>query len=210
MFSLFVLLRCLVLLTPAAILPPVSTIPTVSVAKFAAGVVDTGGKFATGVVDTVGAPWAALLSFWLFYPFGKVTRDVVSPSASLYMYSILFWPFWVISTSVVNFLLCFLKEIRANIRLFQLIFLIAMSLVGLLILMEFGGWGRVFLFSVVFTPSTPSHHSNVLLLNVITLLITNTVSPVRACLPIWLKRFRESQKEDERGLLSIQSSLDGV
>jgi hypothetical protein len=47
-----------VLLTPAANLPPVSTIhvPTVSVAKFAAGVVDTGGKFATGVVDTVGAP----------------------------------------------------------------------------------------------------------------------------------------------------------
>jgi hypothetical protein len=26
------------------------------VAKFTAGVVDTGGKFATGVVDTCGAP----------------------------------------------------------------------------------------------------------------------------------------------------------
>jgi hypothetical protein len=30
--------------------------PAVLVAKFAAGVVDTGGKFATGVVDTGGAP----------------------------------------------------------------------------------------------------------------------------------------------------------
>ncbi len=33
-------------------LPPVSPIP--EVAKFAAGVVDTGNKFATGVVDTSG------------------------------------------------------------------------------------------------------------------------------------------------------------
>jgi hypothetical protein len=32
------------------------------VAKFAAGVVDTGGKFATGVVDTGGQPWAANIS----------------------------------------------------------------------------------------------------------------------------------------------------
>ena len=30
--------------------------PAALVAKFAAGVVDTGGKFATGVVDTGGAP----------------------------------------------------------------------------------------------------------------------------------------------------------
>ncbi len=48
-------------------LPPVSTTPAELVAKFAAGVVDTGGKsaagvidtgskFATGVVDTGGAP----------------------------------------------------------------------------------------------------------------------------------------------------------
>jgi hypothetical protein len=36
-------------------LPLVSTTPAVPVAKFAAGVVDTGGKFATGVVDTGGA-----------------------------------------------------------------------------------------------------------------------------------------------------------
>jgi hypothetical protein len=35
-------------------LPPVSTTLVKLVAKFAAGVVDTGGKFATGVVDTGG------------------------------------------------------------------------------------------------------------------------------------------------------------
>ncbi len=34
-------------------LPPVSTTPAVPVAKFAAGVVDTGGKFDTGVVPPV-------------------------------------------------------------------------------------------------------------------------------------------------------------
>ncbi len=32
------------------------------VAKFATGVVDTGGKFATAVVDTGGAPWLANIS----------------------------------------------------------------------------------------------------------------------------------------------------
>ena len=41
-------------LTPVANLPPVSTTLAKLVAKFAAGVVDTGGKFATGVVDTGG------------------------------------------------------------------------------------------------------------------------------------------------------------
>jgi hypothetical protein len=41
-------------LTPAANLPPVSTTQGELVAKFAAGVVDTGGKFAAGVVDTGG------------------------------------------------------------------------------------------------------------------------------------------------------------
>jgi hypothetical protein len=46
-------------LTPAANLPPVSTTPGKLVAKFAAGVVDTGGKFATDVVDTGGAPLLA-------------------------------------------------------------------------------------------------------------------------------------------------------
>jgi hypothetical protein len=37
----------------------VSTTLAKLVAKFAAGVVDTGGKFATGVVDTGGAPLLA-------------------------------------------------------------------------------------------------------------------------------------------------------
>jgi hypothetical protein len=35
-------------------LPPVSTTLLKLVAKFAAGVVDTGGKFATGFIDTGG------------------------------------------------------------------------------------------------------------------------------------------------------------
>jgi hypothetical protein len=33
-----------------------STTQAELVAKFAAGVIDTGGKFATGVIDTDGAP----------------------------------------------------------------------------------------------------------------------------------------------------------
>ncbi len=41
-------------LTPVANLPPVSTTQGELVAKFAAGVVDTGGEFAAGVVDTGG------------------------------------------------------------------------------------------------------------------------------------------------------------
>jgi hypothetical protein len=44
------------LLTLVANLPLVSSKFAKLVAKFAAGVVDTGGKFATGVVDTGGAP----------------------------------------------------------------------------------------------------------------------------------------------------------
>jgi hypothetical protein len=58
---------------PVANLPPVSTTLLKLVAKFAAGVVDTGGKiaagvvdtggkFATGVVDTGGQPLAANIS----------------------------------------------------------------------------------------------------------------------------------------------------
>jgi hypothetical protein len=43
-----------VLLTPVANWPPVSTTLVKLVAKFAAGVVDTGGKF--GVADTGGQP----------------------------------------------------------------------------------------------------------------------------------------------------------
>jgi hypothetical protein len=41
-------------LTLVANLPPVSITPAELVAKFATGVVDTGGKFAAGVVDTGG------------------------------------------------------------------------------------------------------------------------------------------------------------
>jgi hypothetical protein len=41
-------------LTRVANLPPVSTTLGKLVAKFAAGVVDTGGKFAAGVVDSGG------------------------------------------------------------------------------------------------------------------------------------------------------------
>jgi hypothetical protein len=41
-------------LTPVANLPLVSTTQGKLVAKFAAGVVDTGGKFAAGVIDTGG------------------------------------------------------------------------------------------------------------------------------------------------------------
>ncbi len=42
--------------------------------------------------------------------------------------------------------------------------------------------GQCILFSVVSTPSSPSCHSSVWVLPVISLLLTNTVSPVRACL----------------------------
>jgi hypothetical protein len=41
-------------LTPVANLPPVSTTLAKLVAKFAAGVADTGGKFPAGFVDTGG------------------------------------------------------------------------------------------------------------------------------------------------------------
>jgi hypothetical protein len=51
-----------VLATPVANLPPVSTTLLKLVAKFAAGVVDTGDKFATSVVDTGGQPLAVNIS----------------------------------------------------------------------------------------------------------------------------------------------------
>jgi hypothetical protein len=41
------------------------------------------------------------------------------------------------------------------------------------------------------------------LLPVISLLLTNTVLPVRACQSIWLERFHGSEKEDERGWASF-------
>ncbi len=52
-------------------------------------------------------------------------------------------------------------------------------------------------------PSFHSHHCSLWLLPVISLLITNTETLVRACLSIWFERFRESQIEDERGPLCI-------
>ncbi len=47
-------------------------------------------------------------------------------------------------------------------------------------------------------PPPPRQLGSVWLISVISLLLTNTVSPVRACLSIWLGRFRGSQKEDKR------------
>jgi hypothetical protein len=41
---------------------PIILPPAVSVAKFAASVVDTGGKFATGVIDNGGGPSLANIS----------------------------------------------------------------------------------------------------------------------------------------------------
>ncbi len=48
-------------LTPVASLPPVSTTLVKLVAKFAAGVIDTGGKFATGVVDEFSKKFETVL-----------------------------------------------------------------------------------------------------------------------------------------------------
>ncbi len=47
-------------------------------------------------------------------------------------------------------------------------------------------------------PSPPNRHCSVWLLPVISLLLTNTIPPERACLSIWLERFRRSQKEKKR------------
>jgi hypothetical protein len=41
----------------------------------------------------------------------------------------------------------------------------------------------------------------------ISLLLTNTVSPVRACPNLSWERFRGTQEEDDRGPLIVQSSL---
>jgi hypothetical protein len=45
-------------------LPPVSITPAELVAKFATGVVDTGGKFAAGVVDTGGKFSTGVVDRW--------------------------------------------------------------------------------------------------------------------------------------------------
>ncbi len=65
------------------------------------------------------------------------------------------------------------------------------------------------LFSVVFTLSPQA--TTVLFGSYLSsLLLTNTVSPVRACPIIRWERFRGTQKEDDRVPLSIQSSLTCV
>ncbi len=56
-------------------------------------------------------------------------------------------------------------------------------------------------------PFSPSYHGTVRVLPVISLLLINTVSPVRACLTIWWERFVRTQEEDDRGPLTIQSYL---
>jgi hypothetical protein len=56
-------------------------------------------------------------------------------------------------------------------------------------------------------PSSPQQHSSVWVLLVISLLLTNTVLLVQACLIIWWESFRGTQKEDDRGPLTIQSCL---
>jgi hypothetical protein len=55
---------------------------------------------------------------------------------------------------------------------------------ALYILCETSQRGQYILFSVVFTPPPLSHHGSIWLLPVISLLLTNTVFPVRACLSI--------------------------
>ena len=66
--------------------------------------------------------------------------------------------------------------------------------------------GQCILFSVDFTPSPPPA-TTADFGSYLSLLWTNTASLVRACLIIWWERFRGSQKEDDCGSLSIQSSL---
>ncbi len=62
------------------------------------------------------------------------------------------------------------------------------------------------LFSVVFNPSLSSHRGKVWVLPVISILLTNSVSPVRACLSIWWERFRGDPKTRQSWWpLSIQS-----
>ncbi len=64
--------------------------------------------------------------------------------------------------------------------------------------------GQCILFSVVFTHSQSYHQDCVCVLPLISLLFTNTVSPVRACLITWWERFRGTHTGDDRG---IQYSL---
>jgi hypothetical protein len=64
--------------------------------------------------------------------------------------------------------------------------------------------GQCILISVVFTPPSPQPPRPFVAPTC--LLSRNNVSPVRACLSIWLERFRVSQKWDDRGPLRIFNS----
>jgi hypothetical protein len=56
-------------------LTPVSSTPAI-IAKFARGVVETGGKFATGVVDTSGAPDLLEMTLMIFSEaWGKMIHE---------------------------------------------------------------------------------------------------------------------------------------
>ncbi len=61
--------------------------------------------------------------------------------------------------------------------------------------------GVCILFSVVFNPYPPSHHGRVWVLPVSSLLLTNTVSQVQACLIKWWERFRGTKMKTIVGLL---------
>ncbi len=68
--------------------------------------------------------------------------------------------------------------------------------------------GQCILFSVVFTSTSPTAPQQCLGPTChLSTLNYNTVSPVRACLSIWKERFHGTQKEDDRGPQSIQSSV---
>ncbi len=86
--------------------------------------------------------------------------------------------------------------VREKVQNYQYL---AVSIVKLFILYDtaeyeyvctFNQWGQCILFSVVFTPYPPQpppligNHGSVWVLPVISLLLSNTVSPVRACLII--------------------------
>jgi hypothetical protein len=64
-----------------------------------------------------------------------------------------------------------------------------------------------FLSSLPFSPTATTAAFGSCTCHLSTLKYCNTVSPVRACLITWWERFRETQKEDDRGPLSIHYSL---
>ncbi len=71
-------------------------------------------------------------------------------------------------------------------------------------------WDQCICFLSSLPHSPPSHYGSIWVLPVISLLLTNSVLPVRACLIMLQQRFRGTQKVDDRGPLGIQSSLHGV